>query len=364
MSRLAVVIACLALSAAAAAQAGRGSLAGSVIIAWSGERPRDAPIQIRHRETGAILRTASGPDGRYQFAEIPVGVYEVTVTMPCCGFDPYRRDVTIHAGQATAFDISLAENVGGKTLGDDPGRSADALRARAEVPNLPVPLINGVRDLSGVWLIYRDRYPEEPAALPWAAATAKERIANNRKDAPHTRCLPGDFPVPGASTPFITKFVQTPALLVMLFEDAPGFRQVFLDGRSHPPDVNPTWLGHSVGRWQDDTLIIDTVGFNDRSWIGIYPHTDQLRTTERYRRPEIRPSGNPGGLRRSRNVHAPVDAQSDLASGAAGGAVRVRLREQPDGPADREVGRPSSHGRVLSMDTPRHARSSWRVSAD
>jgi len=286
MSRLAVVIACLAFSAAAAAQAGRGSLTGSVIIAWSGERPRDAPIQIRHRETGAILRTASGLDGRYQFAEIPVGVYEVTVTMPCCGFDPYRRDVTIHAGQATAFDISLMENVGGKTLGDDPGRSADALRARAVVPNLPVPMINGVRDLSGVWLIYRDRYPEEPAALPWAAATAKERIANNRKDAPHTRCLPGDFPVPGASTPFITKFVQTPALLMMLFEDVPGFRQVFLDGRSHPPEVNPTWLGHSVGRWEADTLIIDTIGFNDRSWIGVYPHTDQLRTTERYRRPE------------------------------------------------------------------------------
>jgi hypothetical protein len=84
----------------------------------------------------------------------------------------------------------------------------------------------------------------------------------------------------------MTKFVQTPAVLVMLFEDAPGFRQVFLDGRRHPPDPNPTWLGHSVGRWEGDTLVVDTVGFNDRSWINAYPHTEQLRTTERYRRVE------------------------------------------------------------------------------
>lgn len=287
MSRLAVVIGCVVLTVAVSAQTGRGSLSGSVIVAWSGERPRDAPIQIRHKETRAVVRTASGPDGRYQFADVPAGDYELTVAMPCCGFDPYRRDVTVRAGQTTAFDISLVENVGGKTLGDDPGRNADLLRARAVVPNVSVPrMANGVPDLSGVWLVYRDRYPEEPAALPWAAALAKERIANNRKDAPHTRCLPGEFPVPGASSPWLTKFIQTPSLLVMLFEDAPGFRQVFLDGRSHPPDPNPTWLGHSVGRWEGGTLVVDTGGFNDRSWIGVYPHTEQLRTRERYRRVE------------------------------------------------------------------------------
>jgi len=85
----------------------------------------------------------------------------------------------------------------------------------------------------------------------------------------------------------MTKFIHLPTLLVMLFEDVPGFRQIFLDGRSHPPDPNPTWLGHSVGRWEVDTLVVDTVGFNDRSWIArAHPHTEQLRTTERYRRPE------------------------------------------------------------------------------
>lgn len=287
MLRLAVVVGCLAFIVTASAQGGRGSLSGTVVIAWNGERAADAPIQVRHKETGAIVRTASAADGRYVFADIPAGVYELTVAMPCCGFDPFRRDVSVRAGETTGFEISLVENVGGKTLVDDPGRTADMIRRRSSVPALPVPrTADDKPDLSGVWLIYRDRYPEQPAALPWAAALAKERIENNRKDAPHTRCLPGEFPVPGASTPWMTKFVQTPALLVMLFEDAPGFRQVFLDGRGHPPDPSPSWLGHSAGRWEGDTLVIDTVGFNDRSWIGVYPHTEQLHTTERYRRDE------------------------------------------------------------------------------
>ena len=171
-------------------------------------------------ETGAVLRTASGPDGRYQFAEIPVGVCEVTVAMPCCGFDPYRRDVTIHAGQATAFDISLMENVGGKTLGDDPGR-ADALRAHAVVPDLPVPMINGVRDLSGVWLIYRDRYPEARGAA--MGGRHCEGADCKQQEGRASYAVPaGRFSGAGASTPFITKFVQTPALLMMLFEDVPA----------------------------------------------------------------------------------------------------------------------------------------------
>jgi hypothetical protein len=259
-----------------------------VVVTWNNLRIPDAPIQIRHKETGAIGRTVSGADGRYRFADIPAGVYELSVTMPCCGYEPFRRDVSVRAGETTGLDISLVENVGGKTLGDDPGRNADLLRDRARVPNLPVPrLPGGAPDLSGLWLVYRDRYPEDPPALPWAAAIARERMETNLKDSPHYRCLPYGFPVPGATSPWMTKFIHLPTLLVMLFEDAPGFRQIFLDGRSHPPDPNPTWLGHSVGRWEVDTLVVDTVGFNDRSWIArAHPHTEQLRTTERYRRPE------------------------------------------------------------------------------
>jgi hypothetical protein len=287
MSRVALVIGCLALTVMASAQGVRGSLSGTVIVAWSGERTREAPIQIRHAETGAVLRATSGPDGRYRFADIPAGEYMLTVAMPCCGFEPYRRAVVVRPGETATLDVSLDENVGGRTIGDDPGRNADLLRDRAKVPNLPVPrTAGGTVDFSGVWVVYYDRFPEQPAALPWAEALAKQRIANNRHDAPHTQCLPQGFPVGGASTPWLTKFLQVPGLLVMLFEDAPGFRQIFLDGRSHPAEVNPSWYGHSVGRWEGDTLVVDTVGFNDRSWVGVYPHTEQLRATERYRRPE------------------------------------------------------------------------------
>src|SRR5712691_11608853 len=112
------------------------------------------------------------------------------------------------------------------------------MRKRAKIPSRPAPRTAGGKpDLSGVWLVTDDPYPEQPAALPWAASLANDRAANNRKDHLHNRCLPGSPPVPGSSVPFIAKFVQTPSLLMILFEDVPGFRQVFLDGRGHRPDV-------------------------------------------------------------------------------------------------------------------------------
>ena len=77
--------------------------------------------------------------------------------------------------------------------------------------------------------------------------------------------------------------------LEVLFEgDVPGYRQVFLDGREHPRDPNPTWQGHAVGRWDHGALVIDTIGFNDRSWLSYagHPHTEAMRLTETLRRPD------------------------------------------------------------------------------
>ena len=164
------------------------------------------------------------------------------------------------------------------------------MRKRAKVPLRPVPRgTDGKPDLSGVWLETDDPYPQAPEALAWAAALIKERQENNQKDAPHNRCLPGPPPAPGSASPFIEKLVQTGSLLVILFEDNPGFRQVFLDGRAHPSNWDPTWMGHSTGKWEGDVLVVDTVGFNDRSWLGglgggPIPHTEMLHMTERYRR--------------------------------------------------------------------------------
>jgi len=83
----------------------------------------------------------------------------------------------------------------------------------------------------------------------------------------------------------IFKFIQTPQILLTIFENVPNYRQVYLDGRAHPKEPNPSWQGHSTGTWKGDTLVIDTIGFNDKSWIEIYPHTEMLHVIERYRRP-------------------------------------------------------------------------------
>jgi len=76
--------------------------------------------------------------------------------------------------------------------------------------------------------------------------------------------------------------------LLQITEDEPPFRQIFMDGREHPKEADPKWKGHSIGKWEGDTLVVDSVGFNDKSWLtdGL-PHTEQLHVIERYRRPDL-----------------------------------------------------------------------------
>ena len=76
----------------------------------------------------------------------------------------------------------------------------------------------------------------------------------------------------------------------MLYDNAIKTRQVFLDGHAHPKDLEPTWLGHSIGHWAGDTLVVDSIGFNDKTWLDFdtaYPHTEMLHVVERYRRPDL-----------------------------------------------------------------------------
>jgi hypothetical protein len=270
------------------AQSVHGSLTG-IVSGPDGAAVADAPIQVKNQQSGSVVRTKTAADGHYTLADMPNGTYELSITMQCCTFKPLvRQDITLQTGQTLKIDIRLEEGESLNSLGDDPSTLAGLVRKRSAVPFRPTPRLPDRKpDLSGVWLRNEDLYPEQASALPWATSLFKERIENHTKDHPHTRCLPGSPPVPGAATPFLTKFVHTRSLLVMLFEDVPGFRQVFLDGRGHPADPDPTWLGHAVGNWDGDTLVVDTVGYNDRSWIGNYPHTEMLHITERYRRTDF-----------------------------------------------------------------------------
>lgn len=126
-----------------------------------------------------------------------------------------------------------------------------------------------------------------PALQPWADAVYKERRGNLSKDDPEGHCLPAGVP---RISPFPSKIVQTPTLLVILDEgNIHSFRQIFLDGRPHPKGVEDLWMGDSIGSWDGDTLVVDTIGFNDKTWLngqGV-PHSDALHVIERMRRPDL-----------------------------------------------------------------------------
>ena len=248
----------------------------------------EAPIRVRNKASGIDARTFSSTDGHYDVQDLPNGTFSVTIQMPCCAFAPYRNDeVVLDAGETIEFNIRLEEGASIGVLADDPGLINAEIRNRQVIPDLPVPrTADGKPDLSGLWLIRGDPFPDAPPAQPWAQEIFGQRIANSLRDAPHTRCLPPDPSRPGSVAPFMSKLVQTSDLLVILFEDVPGFRQVFLDGRDHPQNPNPTWMGHSIGYWEGDSLVVDTVGFNDRGWNFNYPRSEMFHLEERFTRSE------------------------------------------------------------------------------
>jgi hypothetical protein len=152
---------------------------------------------------------------------------------------------------------------------------------------------DGKPDLSGVWKSPNaDRLEANvaqganaSAVQPWAQALFDKRLGDVRADSPRARCLP--LSVPFHNVFDLLRIVQTPALTVMMYE-APNsvFRTIFTDGRNLPADPNPTWLGYSIGRWDGDTLMITSSGFNDLGWLdfGGHPQSPTLRLTERLHR--------------------------------------------------------------------------------
>ena len=166
---------------------------------------------------------------------------------------------------------------------------ADAVKP---APRLP----DGTIDLTGPWVgggsngdIERDGglKPGELPLLPWA-----KQLRDTRKDEnePYTACLPMSVP---RVNPYPWKFAMTYtgkglSHIYVLHEtgDSGAHRVIYMDGRLHPPDPIPTWWGHSIGRWEGDTLVVDTVGYNDKFWFDSRgtPHTEQLHTIERFTR--------------------------------------------------------------------------------
>ncbi len=166
-------------------------------------------------------------------------------------------------------------------------------------PNFAAPAprtADGKPDLTGLWdmiadtavgnVAVRNVGDLKPADIqPWAQALVRERAENFGRDNPHYRCLPEgpDYSTGGG----MKRFLQAPSMLVILNEDL-TYRQIFMDGRALETDPNPSWMGYSVGHWDGDTLVVESSGFNDRTWLlGGYPHTEALHLTERFRRTDF-----------------------------------------------------------------------------
>ena len=173
----------------------------------------------------------------------------------------------------------------------------------------PVPRLNGKPDLSGIWQvmaeprapgglfglgespnskyfrnILADYAPGEEPILP-AAAEIFLRNSQAGGAAPGLNCLPDGVPHADLlPEPF--KIIQTPGVIVMLYEVETTFRQVFTDGRKQLTDPSPSWMGYSVATWEGDTLVVDTVGFNDLSWLDArgHGHSQEMRVEERFHR--------------------------------------------------------------------------------
>ena len=196
-------------------------------------------------------------------------------------------------------------------------------RMRDGKPNLAAkaPRMNGKPDLSGVWHVqptslaemkrlfgddinvvevpgmeidtvskyainvFQDFKPEDVPMRPEAAAIFARRFPAGPEVLPSTHCLPLGIPLVTMLSEF-SKIVQTPGLIVIMLELNNSYRQIYTDGRKLPVDPSPSWLGYSVGRWEGDTLVVDTSGLNSRGWLDVlgHPQSEAMHITERYRR--------------------------------------------------------------------------------
>jgi hypothetical protein len=182
---------------------------------------------------------------------------------------------------------------GGRGRGAGPGRGGDPNWP----PAGPTPrTADGKPDFSGNWQPNAIRQNVdmigagvEVPMLPEARAIYDKRKAALGREDPEARCLPPGVPRM-STTPYPWRIVQTPKLIVIVYEGgAHIWRQIFMDGRPHDPKVEQTWLGDSIGHWDGDALVIETVGQNDITWIdaaGI-PHTTDMKVTERISRPDL-----------------------------------------------------------------------------
>jgi hypothetical protein len=189
----------------------------------------------------------------------------------------------------------------------------------------------GKPDLSGFWMpddpvkhllnLAADLKPEDVPLKPWARELYNRRIENNGKDHPGVSCLPSGIPEKD-NIPDGLKLVQTEDLVLLLHESRTIYRQIFTDGRPLPKNPQPTWMGYSIGHWDKNTFVVETIGQNGKTWLDMrgLPGTEALRVTDR------------GHHRRSGGIHAAVDRQARLDPAGGYRSHREHLRREQPGP--------------------------------
>jgi hypothetical protein len=133
--------------------------------------------------------------------------------------------------------------------------------------------------------ITKDLKPGEVSFQPWADALYKHRLATNGKEDPQGRCVLSGVPREDV-VPYPFKILNTNGMIVILYEALHSYRQIFMDGRALPKDPNPTWMGYSIGHWDGDTLVVESAGFEENTWLDNsgHPGTEAMHLTERFRR--------------------------------------------------------------------------------
>jgi hypothetical protein len=199
-------------------------------------------------------------------------------------------------------------------------------RANLSAPAPRTP--DGKPDLSGLWRasvnyisdLTRGAKAGEVALLPAAEALVKRRRENFSRDDPSAKCVPGGVPRSTlVSAAYPLRIVTAAGRVVILYEAIQSWCEIHTDGRDLPPQMNPTWMGYSIGRWEGDAFVVTKAGFNDLGWLdnGGLPNTERLRVTERFRRLDFghleieMTIDDPGVFRRPWTVTLPLTYQPD-----------------------------------------------------
>ena len=247
----------------------------------------------------------------------------------------------------------------------------------------PVPRLNGKPDLSGIWQVqaeprapgglfglgespnskyFRDILSDfKPDERPLTPAGAELLRQHGQPGAfnPTLNCLPDGVPH-GDLLPEPFKIIHSPGVIVMLYEVETTFRQIFTDGRKLPADPSPTWQGYSVGRWEGDTLVIDTAGFNDLGWLDARGtgHSDGDARRGALPPPRLRPPGAHHHHHRPEDLHQADHLQRRRGAAARHRSVRALLprkrkgRRTPSGASAEVI---FAHGRGLLYSTAERA---------